>query len=736
MRGWGIGAFAGGLLAVSLWAGAQGAVSDVTFSHAFATPHRMTVGRPENSERTLLDAEPDTLRLAWSYESLVTLPEGAFVTPSANWSVKLTPRVDGQAFAGSTWSRGDDVLPVLVKRHEDPKATLELEVTGTVTATVVHITATNRSDKPVQVTLACESQRGFFGYNPGYVNDYMEHDCLLAGWGERADRVIVMGVGAERWDITTATMLNMAWEVEPGETKSGWLIRPYRHYEADLPMLRQNDWAREVADAKAEWTALLGSVSRVTIPDPGVQKAFYASLGDCFIMREPIAGGHIASVPGTEGYRAANSGEAAIVAIALDQLGLHQAAVDGFAACLEWQGEDGNWADPKGWGHLMWLMPGFKAWAIREHYLITRDKAYLASVYPRMLASSRWQEKQRARTRVLENGERPAVYGLMPRGMGDCGLKDGDDLYGVFFPSNIWSVYADGVTLEAALALGKTEDAAEVRGIYETALNDLRTALDKGAIQEDGYRWIPGVPGKTCGSRWGALNALTPCNILPRDHELITGTLKHIESNMSPGGLPLNTGWLPAGLWVAIALDNLAEAHLVRDENDAVPGLFYATLNHGTPLYTYCEERAPEPGATQCTGDRQHLWTPVAIVRALRDMLVMEDGEGLHLARATDRRWLASGLPVGIDKASTHYGVVSWEMRYDAASGAVTGKAIFPQAVKERPGAAWAILHIRLPDGLKAVGAGADCTAAVLPDGSGIRWDNPAGELAINVKVQ
>jgi len=736
MRGRLLTAFVLMALAVGLQAAAQEAVSGVTFSHAFATPHRMTVGRPENSDRTLLDVEPETLRLAWSYESLVTLPEGAFVTPSANWSVKLTPRVDGQPFAASSWKRGEDVLPVLVKRHEDPKAALELEVTGTESATVVHITATNTSNAPVQITLACESQRGFFGYNPGYINDYMDHDCLLAGWGERADRIIAMGIGAERWDITAATVMNMAWQIEPGQTKSGWIVRPYRHYEADLAGLRAHDWAGEVAAAKAEWKALLGSVSRVTVPDPGVEKAFYASLGDCFIMREPIAGGRIASVPGTEGYRAANSGEAAIVAIVLDQLGLHQAAADGFAACLEWQGEDGNWADPKGWGHLMWIMPGFKAWAIREHYLITRDRAYLESVYPRLLASTRWQEKQRARMRVLQDGVRPVTYGLMPRGMGDCGLKDGDDLYGVFLPSNIWSVYADGVTLEAAQALGRTEEAAEVRGIYETALADLRAALDKGAIQEDGYRWIPGVAGKTCGSRWGALNVLTPCNILPAEHELVEGTLKYIESNMSPGGLPLNTGWLPAGLWVAIALDNLAEAHLVRNEGDAAARLLYATLNHGTPLYTYCEERAPEPGATQCTGDRQHLWTPVAIVRALRDMLVMEDGDGLHLARGIDRRWLASGSPVGIDKAATYYGVVSWEMRYDAASKTVTGKAVFPPAGQERPCAQWATLHVRLPEGLKAVAVGAGCTATVLADGSGIRWEKPAGEMAINVLIQ
>ena len=62
--------------------------------------------------------------------------------------------------------------------------------------------------------------------------------------------------------------------------------------------------------------------------------------------------------------------------------------------------------------------------------------------------------------------------------MGDCGLKDGDDLYGVFLPHNIWAVYADRMTLETAEILGKTSDVPEVKSIYETALNDLLQAMD------------------------------------------------------------------------------------------------------------------------------------------------------------------------------------------------------------------------------------------------------------------
>jgi hypothetical protein len=419
------------------------------------------------------------------------------------------------------------------------------------------------------------------------------------------------------------------------------------------------------------------------------------------------------------------------MAVALDQVGLHADAELGYRVSLEAQEPDGDWTEPRGWAHTMWGGSGFKSWVTMEHALLTGDLGYLAGVYPRMVANSRWQEQQRSRTRMLDGDGQPLTYGLMPRGMGDCGLKDGDDLYGVFIPHNIWAVFADRCTLDAARILGRAEDLAELQRIYQTAYDDLLWSMDAGAINEDGYRWIPGVPGKTSGSRWGVLNALFPCGLLRPDHDLIEGTLRHIESQLSPGGIPLNTGWLPDGMWVAITLDNVAEAHLARGNGDAAADYMIAVLNHGTPLYTWCEERGPEPGSTKITGDRQHLWTSVAVVRVLRDSLVMEQGHGLRLALGTPRSWLASGEPVGIANAPTHFGKVSFTVRYDGVAQRVLGSASFPDVTELD----WAELSIRLPRGLHAVRIIAGAGAWLLADGTGLRWSAPRGTVALEIAV-
>ena len=284
--------------------------------------------------------------------------------------------------------------------------------------------------------------------------------------------------------------------------------------QADLPELRKHDWAKEWEQCKKEWHDLLDRALKLSIPDAGVTNAYLACLGDLFIMREPMSNGLIGNVVGTEQYRSGNPFEPAIVAVALDQNGMHKESAAGYKVNLDMQKSDGNWADYQGWAHLMWGASGFKCWAIMEHYRLTGDKQYLAEMYPRMIASSRFQERQRARTRTDEN-KRSMTYGLMPRGMGDGGLSNDGDLYGVFFTHNIWAVYADRCSLEAAEILGKTEDVRRTEKIYETARDDLLAALDRGAIKEKDYRWIPGVPGKTSGSVWGSLNIAYPCGLLP-----------------------------------------------------------------------------------------------------------------------------------------------------------------------------------------------------------------------------
>ena len=665
----------------------------VNFGYAFAPPHRMTVARPEANEKTLLDVEPALLTLSWSYDDLRRMPLATFKTPRTEWRVKVQPRIDGRAFGQSTWTRGGGFLPLLENEYRDAGGSLRLEAIGGVGAALVKITLRNTDSREHRFALSCEVQGGWVAHNAAWMDTGRDPDTLLACQSDRPDRVLLFGLGGTEYPVAAKTM-TLSWKLKPGESREGWLIRPYQAYQADLPALRREDWQSRFDAARAEWQTLLGRAVRFQIPDRGVENAFYASLGDVFIMREPLKDGYMGTLCGTEGYRATNPGEPCLAAIALDQLGYHREAANGLRVHMDMQEPSGEWADPKGWAHHCWGAAGFKSWAASEHFRLTGDRAYLEAVYPQMAASSRWQDSRRRQTRA--SGE-PAERGLMPRGMGDCGLMNGSDFFGVFYAHNILTIFADRLSAEAAAEFGDAAGAAELRKIYDAALEAFRASLEIGCIREEGYRWIPNSPGNRGGSKWGMLYALFPAGLLAADDPLVTGSLKYIERTISAGGQPVHTGWMADGAWVGITLDNVAEAHLALGNGDDAVRYLYSSLNHGTPLYTWCEERGLEPNDKKTSGDRQHLWTPVAVLRLLRDSLVMEQGDCLHLARGTARSWLRPGKSVGVQKAPTHFGEVSYRIEPDARSQVIRAWVEPPARQTPRE----IVLHVRHPERAK-----------------------------------
>ncbi len=561
----------------------------------------------------------------------------------------------------------------------------------------------------------------------------MPTDYLLAGWNAPADKIIVLGIGADRFpvDPVVTTQMNMEWELKPGETKTAWLIRPYNSFARDAALLKSVNWEKKFDQSKDTWKTLISRSCRLLIPDAGIVNGFYASLADIFIMREPIGKGYIGVIPGTEVYRSSpNAFEPAIATVALDQVGLHTDAELGYRVNWDIQDVNGDWSEPGGWAHLMWGASGYKAWAVMEHFFNTRDTAFLKNRYPQMLACSKWQDKERQKTKLPVQGEKSLTYGLMPPGMGDGGLMNGNSYYGIFYTHNIWAVFEDSLAYRAALILNRQEDAKLLKGIYEKSKSDLISAMERGAIMSsDGTRRLSSLPGKNSGSCWGLLSAIFPTEILPKDHELMNNTLQYVEERMSPGGIPVHTGWMVDGMWVAISLNDFAEAHLVRNEGDAANALLYATLNHGTPLYTWCEERGQDPASRETTGDLQHLWTPVAVVRYTRDMMLMEEGNTLHLLRGIARGWLAA---VKMSVLKMHHpvsGNISYKIHFDKNKSQLKGEIHFPKGNQHFE----TILHCPLPGNLKLVKASG---ATVMPDGSGIKFTKCNGDISFSAIVK
>jgi hypothetical protein len=61
-----------------------------------------------------------------------------------------------------------------------------------------------------------------------------------------------------------------------------------------------------------------------------------------------------------------------------------------------------------------------------------------------------------------------------------------------------------------------------------------------------------------------------------------------------------------------------------------------------------------------------------------RNLLVMEDGRSLWVARATPRAWLEQGKKIAVRNAPTYFGTLAYEIISDVESGKITATVEIP----------------------------------------------------------
>lgn len=632
----------------------------INFEYAFAEPHRLCICKPESSRKTLLDATKTQIIMSWADGDTRKNPLGAYLPLHTDWKVVFTAQVDGQEMHAIKWHRIENWIPAFYYVWEEYEVRIQVRIVATTRGDVMHISASNLGTKSCMTSVFGSVVGNVI--NTKWLDFEDSYSICTPIWGDRGDRMVLMDSRKSDTVPKSRENVDVTFTLPAGETRETYFIRPYLDYLDKRDDFLATDWEKEIEKGLDFWREQLKAAPFMDLPDPIVEDAYKANLADIFVMREEQADGRIAGLAGTEMYRAANTGEPCFQASALCKSGYFQAARDNIDFVAQFQEEDGNWEDEKQWGRLMWSASGWKSYCIREYYLHTRDKVFLEQQFERMLASSRWSQKQRDKTKILNSKDSPE-WGLMPRGMGDCGLLNGNDLFGVFYPHNFIHCFGLEIAAWAAKELGRKDVYDELHSNYKDLYDCLHKSLEIGCIVEsDGSKWIPGAPCVTTGSRWGVADAIFPTGIVDKNSDLAAGTMNKLQGQLSEGGLPINLGWIKGGLWVAIALDAMAYVNIIRGETDLAAQYFYAALNHGTPFFTWCEERSPEKGSTTLGGDLEHAWTPICIARFTRDMLVMEDFDEntLYLTRAVPRWWYDVGYKIEVKYVPTFYGGVSF----------------------------------------------------------------------------
>jgi hypothetical protein len=404
---------------------------------------------------------------------------------------------------------------------------------------------------------------------------------------------------------------------------------------------------------------------------------------------------------------------------ALDYLGLHQVASDCLDLWLENQKPDGALALDTDAERAHALGQLSLPWVMAEHYRLSGDRDWLVRQKSRLQAAVDWIIRRRRATLAdtltsedrerIRRGERPHPGLQAPLAAGDGGGRA--FIFADVFGYQSVRLMADALA-EIDASLGRTL-AAEADAYREVLLPVVEAAVAAAPVMlaHDGLyrRYLPqgfadrgplsliepagSNMHRHCGSYLGdfvvpaiGIECLLRSRALPLDHLWIDEVFDLYEDRFiydhpwyhvrRPGFRPERDweclgGWCYQSPW-----ERLPEYYLQADD---IPNFLRAWQRRsvadmyfvGDPFGdATCEDYMFKEHTWFNVYDKQH--NRGAFLSNFRNLLVMEQGQTLWLARATPRAWLEQGKKISVKNAPTYFGTVAYEIFSDVDNGKIS----------------------------------------------------------------
>jgi hypothetical protein len=413
---------------------------------------------------------------------------------------------------------------------------------------------------------------------------------------------------------------------------------------------------------------------------------------------------------------------------ALDHLGMHRVARDGLSLWLDNQQADGapllTWGAEKshqiGGLNILWVMS--------EHYRLTGDKDWLRQELPRLLAAARWILNRRRTTmkETLTQAERDGLktgtwspYGLQPKTSCGDGDPTGSRYYYFCDALGYQSVklLADSVgDVDPAVAAELSAECAAWRRDIERVVGEsirlspvlkvqdgtCRRFLPQG-FQDRGPLALALPEGKDiyshCGPYHGdycctsaSIEAWMRSGLLSNDDTRVDGHFDILEDlflwdhpwfRKRKADYEPNRDWFDFGWAYQSGWERLPEYYLRKDD---IPNFLRSWLNRcavdlNLGNWTFNEHTYFN------YNDKSH--GNAVFLSNFRNLLAMEIGDSLWLARGTPRAWLEQGKRIALRAAPTYFGRLSYEIVSDVDNGQITATVTMPTRQARPVGNVW-----------------------------------------------
>jgi len=426
--------------------------------------------------------------------------------------------------------------------------------------------------------------------------------------------------------------------------------------------------------------------------------------------------------------------ETYMVLAALDLMGSHQAAEDGL---YQWVSLP---MDPNSKGHHPWALPdrpnglfseghgclthavgpgglgghmdgihafgpGSIGWALTEHYWLTGDKEWLKAYAPRIKANAEWMLRQRkVVSGMVPGGKRLWCKGLQPALQV---TPDSGGLWMQFYECEAY-YWISISRLAATLSVVDPEGGAKLKAEAEAYRKDLRAAVERSialspvvpvrdgtfhsvipfacyvrGVSTGAWGWERDGSGEHVGPLYwetvqSAAALVSPAGLMPASDVRVQGYLDVLEDRLllenANAERRSNGDWFMAGWQYQGGLERTSNMHLAGDD---IPVFIRSFLND------YAIDILPNDGYIfnehAVHGPPDKIFEEAAFLERFRNLLVMDDGKNLWLARATLRAWLEQGKRLSIKNAPTHFGDISYEITSDVEHGTIKATIELPE---------------------------------------------------------
>jgi len=428
---------------------------------------------------------------------------------------------------------------------------------------------------------------------------------------------------------------------------------------------------------KKYWQAIMSSGMQIDIPDNFLENIIKASQVHCFLAaRNSNNGDFVEPWVGSMYYGPLDT-EAQAVIMGMDKLG-HK---DFVRRCLDYYLSRYNQQGMLANGYTI-IGTGQNLWALGNHYLNTRDKAWLKKSAPVLEKVCRWIISQRDKTKRLgPNGQKMPEYGLVPPGV----LADWNRYAYYFYGQGYY--YAGLNLVSQAFGDINTQLSKELSNEAQDFKNEILRAFNWNQARMpvrplSNGMWVPAYPSSLyCFGLtryfYKGLSAIGHDVEVGSNHLILQGIISPESPDARYMTNYMEDVWYlrpdllinyPAetmkGDWFNFGGFSKLQQYYTRTPD------IYAKMDDVKPFIRSYFNSIPPTLSSETLAFWEHFmpgcWNKTHetgwFLVQTHDMFVYEKGNELWLAPFVTNNWLKDGMKISIKNAPTKFGPVSYEV--------------------------------------------------------------------------